>query len=86
MPAYNAECFGTRFMGLNYGILLSAWGAAGLVGPLLMAHAKDLSGSFAGLMPLVAAVLCVSTVLPFLMTPLAARTGGIKLAAEPSVD
>lgn len=86
MPAYNAECFGTRFMGLNYGIILSAWGAAGLVGPLLMAHTKDLSGSFAGLMPLVAAVLCVSTVLPFLMSPLAARTGGIKLTAEPSVD
>jgi MFS family permease len=70
MPAYNAECFGTRFMGLNYGIILSAWGAAGLVGPLLMAHVKDLSGSFAGLMPWVAAVLCISTILPLLMTPL----------------
>ncbi len=86
MPAYNAECFGTRFMGLNYGIILSAWGAAGLVGPLLMARAKDLSGSFAGLMPWVAAVLCVSTLLPFLMTPLAGRANGIKLAAEPSVE
>jgi MFS family permease len=84
MPAYNVECFGTRFMGLNYGMILSAWGAAGLVGPLLMARAKDLSGSFAGLMPLVAAVLCVSTILPFLMTPLAAK--GMELTAEPSVD
>ena len=86
MPAYNAEFFGTRFMGLNYGLILSAWGAAGVVGPLLMARAKDLSGSFAGLMPLVAAVLCVSTVLPFLMTPLSARTGGLELATESSID
>jgi hypothetical protein len=69
MPAYNAEFFGTRYVGLNYGLILTAWGAAGVVGPLLMARAKDLSGSFAGLMPLVAAVLCLSTVLPFLMTP-----------------
>jgi OFA family oxalate/formate antiporter-like MFS transporter len=86
MPAYNAEFFGTRFMGLNYGLILSAWGAAGVVGPLLMARAKDLSGSFAGLMPLVAAVLCVATVLPFLMSPLSARTGGLQLATEPSMD
>ena len=51
-----------------------------------MARAKDLSGSFAGLMPLVAAVLCVSTVLPFLMTPLSSTTGGLKLATEPGID
>jgi len=86
MPAYSAEFFGTRCMGLNYGLILSAWGAAGVVGPLLMARAKDLSGSFAGLMPLVAAVLCVSTVLPFLMTPLSSTTGGLKLATEPGID
>jgi OFA family oxalate/formate antiporter-like MFS transporter len=35
MPSYNARCFGTKFMGLNYGLILSAWGFAGLVGPLI---------------------------------------------------
>jgi len=66
MPAYNAEYFGTKFMGLNYGLILSAWGVAGLVGPLLVARAKDLTGSFAGTLPLVASVLLVSVVLPWL--------------------
>jgi OFA family oxalate/formate antiporter-like MFS transporter len=66
MPAYNADYFGTRFMGLNYGLILSAWGFAGLVGPLFIAHAKDLTGSFAGMLPLVASVLALSVVLPFL--------------------
>ncbi len=28
MPSFNAHCFGTRFMGLNYGLILSAWGFA----------------------------------------------------------
>ncbi len=66
MPAYNAEYFGTRFMGLNYGLILSAWGVAGLIGPLLMARAKDLTGSFAGTLPLVASVLLASVALPWL--------------------
>lgn len=66
MPSYNAQCFGTKYMGLNYGLVLSAWGLAGLVGPILVARAKDLSGSFSGMMPMIAIVLCVSVILPFL--------------------
>jgi hypothetical protein len=30
MPSYNAQYFGTRYVGRNYGLLLSAWGVAGL--------------------------------------------------------
>jgi MFS family permease len=55
MPSYSAQCFGTAHMGMNYGIVLSAWGFAGLLGPILVARARDLSGSFAGMMPLSAA-------------------------------
>jgi len=66
MPAYSAEYFGTRFMGLNYGLILSAWGFAGLVGPLLMARAKDITGSFAGMLPIVGSLLLLSVTLPLL--------------------
>jgi OFA family oxalate/formate antiporter-like MFS transporter len=66
MPAFNAEYFGTKFMGLNYGLILTAWGFAGLVGPLLIARAKDLSGSFAGLLPFCATLLLISVTLPFI--------------------
>jgi MFS transporter, OFA family, oxalate/formate antiporter len=66
MPSYNAQCFGTKYMGLNYGLVLSAWGLAGLVGPVLVARAKDLSGSFSGMMPIIAIVLSASVILPFL--------------------
>lgn len=64
MPAYAAESFGTRFMGRNYGLILSAWGFAGLVGPLLIARTKDLTGSFAGMLPIVGSLLLLAVMLP----------------------
>jgi hypothetical protein len=47
-------------------LILSAWGFAGLIGPIIVARAKDLTGSFAGMLPLVAVVLSASVILPFL--------------------
>jgi MFS family permease len=66
MPAFNAEYFGTKFMGLNYGLILTAWGIAGLLGPLLIARVKDLNGSFAGLLPFLATLLLICVGLPFI--------------------
>ena len=65
MPSFNADYFGTRYMGLNYGLILSAWGFAGMIGPILVARAKDLTGSFAGMLPFMALVVLGSVVLPF---------------------
>jgi MFS transporter, OFA family, oxalate/formate antiporter len=66
MPSFNAHCFGTKFMGLNYGLILSAWGFAGLIGPIFIARAKDLTGSFSGMLPIIAVVLSVAVILPYL--------------------
>jgi OFA family oxalate/formate antiporter-like MFS transporter len=66
MPSFNASCFGTKYMGLNYALILTAWGFAALVGPILVARAKDITGSFAGMLPLIALVLLGAVILPFL--------------------
>jgi OFA family oxalate/formate antiporter-like MFS transporter len=66
MPSFNASCFGTKYMGLNYALILTAWGFAALVGPILVARAKDMTGSFAGTLPLMALVLLGAVILPFL--------------------
>lgn len=66
MPSFSAGYFGTKFMGLNYGLILSAWGFAGLVGPLLVARVKDLSGSFAAMLPYFAVMLSMAVILPFI--------------------
>ena len=66
MPSFNAGCFGTKYMGLNYALILTAWGFAALVGPILVARAKDMTGSFSGMLPLIAVVLLGAVILPFL--------------------
>src|SRR6202790_5083517 len=80
-PIPNAEYFGTQFMGLNYGLILSAWGFAGLIGPIVAARARDLTGSFEGTLPLLGAVLTMSVIFPFI-TKKPART----VRAAPSND
>ncbi|HSN93130.1 MAG TPA: MFS transporter, partial [Anaeromyxobacteraceae bacterium] len=64
MPSFAADYFGTRHLGAIYGVLLTAWAAAGLVGPFFAARVRDATGSYAGALPVVAAVLAAAAVLP----------------------
>ena len=64
MPAFNADFFGTKYMGLNYGLIITAWGCAGVVGPLLAARVKDVTGSYIGTLVPVAIMLLCATILP----------------------
>ena len=36
-----ADFYGTRHMGVNYGLLFSAWGVAGIVGPVIAGRVFD---------------------------------------------
>jgi len=79
MPAFNADFFGTKYMGLNYGLIMTAWGCAGVAGPLLAARVKDVTGSYAGTLIPVALMLLAATILPLVarkpgeVAPLVAR-------------
>jgi MFS transporter, OFA family, oxalate/formate antiporter len=85
MPSFNASCFGTKFMGLNYALILTAWGSAALVGPILVARAKDMTGSFAAMLPLMALLLLAAVILPFLTKkPSRRRSLRIPLGARTS--
>lgn len=64
MPSFSADYFGTRYMGANYGVILTAWSVAGLVGPLFAAEVKDITGSFVGALPVVAIMLVFAIALP----------------------
>jgi len=46
MPSFNADYFGTKYLGVNYGMIITAWGCGGLFGPLIAAFVKDKTGSF----------------------------------------
>ncbi len=79
MPAFAADYFGPRFVGPIYGLMLTAWGFASAFGPLLIANMRQSSTSFAGGLHVLAGILLVSAVLPFLVKP-PARTEEAKQA------
>jgi MFS family permease len=76
MPSLVADWFGTRHLGVNYGWILSAWGTAGLAGPLFVAAVKDATGSYAGALPVMAGVLGLAVLLPVAVKPPAPRPAG----------
>lgn len=66
MPSFNADYFGTRYLGQNYGYIITAWGLAGLVGPYIAGAVKDRTGSFSGALLPMAIMLLIAIVLPFI--------------------
>lgn len=45
-PAVTADYWGTRNLGLNYGILFTSWGVGGVFGPMLAGFIADSRGSY----------------------------------------
>jgi hypothetical protein len=41
VPAYLADIFGTQFVGAIHGRLLTAWSAAGIIGPVLVSYMRE---------------------------------------------
>ncbi|HTN53004.1 MAG TPA: OFA family MFS transporter [Anaeromyxobacter sp.] len=75
MPSFTADYFGTRWLGVNYGWILLAWGVGGIAGPIFVSWVKDHTGSFGGALGYVAIMLAVATVLP-LVTRKPGESGG----------
>jgi OFA family oxalate/formate antiporter-like MFS transporter len=69
MPAFTADYFGSRNVGPIYGLMLTAWGSASAFGPLLIAHLRQSSGSFAGGLHVIAGIMAISMLLPILVSP-----------------
>jgi OFA family oxalate/formate antiporter-like MFS transporter len=64
MPALAADTFGTRYSGRIYGWMLTAWGAAGVVGPTLYARIYQSYGNYTQALLITGAVFTVALVLP----------------------
>jgi MFS family permease len=80
MPSFNADYFGTKFLGINYGMIITAWGFGGLVGPIIAAKVKDATGSFSGALVPVAVMLLVAAILPFVTKRPAENAGRVAVA------
>jgi OFA family oxalate/formate antiporter-like MFS transporter len=75
-PSLSADFYGTKNMGLNYGLLLLAWGAAGVLGPFLGGRAYVATGSYQWAFYIAAALSFVAVAVLFAAkTPEGAGTG-----------
>jgi OFA family oxalate/formate antiporter-like MFS transporter len=68
MPAFAADYFGSKNVGPIYGLMLTAWGCASAVGPLLIAYMRQTTGSYSGALHLIAGVMAVSALVPILVS------------------
>ena len=68
MPAFAADYFGPSNVGPIYGLMLTAWGCASAFGPLLIAHLREVDGSYRGALHIIAGVMAVSVILPIVVS------------------
>jgi len=64
-PVATAESYGIRNLGVNYGLVFTAWGFGGVIGPMLAARILDSTGSYSASYIVSAALLIVASLLTF---------------------
>lgn len=64
-PSTTADYWGTKNLGLNYGIMFTAWGVGGVFGPLLAGKIADLNGSYAMAYLIASGLMLVAAALTF---------------------
>lgn len=62
-PSTTADFYGLKNYGANYGVLYTAWGVSGFVGPLLAGWAVDTTGTYSLAYTISAVLLAVAIVL-----------------------
>ena len=65
-PATAADRWGTKNLGLNYGILFTAWGVGGVFGPVLAGRIADATGSYELAYQIAAGLLVLASLLGML--------------------
>jgi OFA family oxalate/formate antiporter-like MFS transporter len=69
MPAFAADYFGPTNVGSIYGLMLTAWGFAGVLGPMLIAGIRQNTGHYSQALTVIAVIVLVSAVLPLIVHP-----------------
>src|SRR5215831_4013271 len=69
MPAFAADYFGPENVGSIYGLMLTAWGFAGVFGPMLIATIRQNTGRYSQALSVISAVMLCSAVIPLVVRP-----------------
>lgn len=69
MPAFAADYFGSENVGSIYGLMLTAWGFAGVLGPTLIARIRQSTGHYSEALNVIAAIVLCSALIPLIVRP-----------------
>lgn len=69
MPAFAADLFGPANVGSIYGLMLTAWGFAGVLGPTLIAYIRQTTGRYTEALDVIAGVMLLGAVIPLMIRP-----------------
>jgi len=67
LPAFLGDLFGTKQLGAIHGLVLTAWGLAGVVGPTIYDMVKEKTGSLDSTLHVFAALFVVALIFSLLM-------------------
>ena len=81
MPAFNADYFGSKNVGMIYGLMITAWGFGGVLGPQLISWGVDATGAYSRAFYIIAGIMLVSSIIPFIVRP-PRREAGAPAEAE----
>ena len=69
MPTFASAYFGSQNVGTIYGAMLTAWGLATLLGPLILAISTDITGTYDLALYISAGIMLVSSIIPLIIRP-----------------
>lgn len=67
MPAYLSDLFGTKQLSAIHGRILTAWGFAGIAGPVLLSWMKETTNSYSATLYLFSACFVVSLIISLIL-------------------
>lgn len=84
-PSATADFWGTKNLGLNYGIMFTAWGVGGVLGPLMAGKIADMTGSYS-LSYIISASLMIIGAIMTLFTKAPEKKEVLVTAVLPAID
>lgn len=79
-PSITADFYGLKNYGANYGVLYTAWGVSGFIGPVVAAVAVDMTGTYTLAYSVCSGMLAVAVLLSFITKPVTTQVAKQKLA------
>jgi len=82
-PSACGDYWGTKNLGLNYGILFTAYGVGGIFGPILAGRIADSTGNYSMAYTIAAGLMILAAVLTFFTKAPAKKTVPVAAEAKP---